>query len=225
LRYAFGTHSRPLVETFVSYTSRATSRSRYLNRPERHNAFDDAFSDAFHRALTQACGDPEVRVLPLRGEGASFSSGRDVAMLGVRPGGESDHDFAVAHQAARLRLLVCPKPVVVAMKGYVLGGGLETALAGDMRLVASDTLLGFPEVTYGLMTDTGGAPLTTTLAGRPGRSICSCRGAGSTPSRPWAIRAGLRAELVAQSSLFASEDFAQAKAARAAAHVPQSPGR
>lgn len=55
--------------------------------------------------------------------------------------------------------------MVVALKGYVLGKALETALAGDIRVVARGAKLGFPEVDFGLGTDNGGAHRTTALAG------------------------------------------------------------
>jgi enoyl-CoA hydratase/carnithine racemase len=57
------------------------------------------------------------------------------------------------------------KPMVAALRGFVIGGALETALACDMRIAASDVRMCFPEVRYGLVTDTGGSALTTILAG------------------------------------------------------------
>ena len=55
--------------------------------------------------------------------------------------------------------------MIAALRGNVLGGGLEMALAADIRIAASDLRMAFPEIRYGLMTDTGGAPLATMLAG------------------------------------------------------------
>jgi enoyl-CoA hydratase/carnithine racemase len=55
--------------------------------------------------------------------------------------------------------------VVAALRGHVLGGGLEMALAADIRIAATDLRMAFPEIRYGLMSDTGGSPLATILAG------------------------------------------------------------
>jgi len=136
-----------------------------LNRPHRHNAVNDELYDAITAAFGAMSADPEVRVILLRGEGRSFCSGRDTAELGRRPGGESDLSFLRRHQATRLAQLDCPKPIVAALKGHVLGGGLEMALACDIRIAATNVQMAFPEIGYGLVTDTGGAPLTTMLAG------------------------------------------------------------
>jgi enoyl-CoA hydratase/carnithine racemase len=136
-----------------------------LNRPARHNAVNDELHEALDAALAAVVADPAVRVILLRGEGRSFCSGRDTAELGRRVAGEPDLDFLRRHQQSRRVQLDCPKPMVAALKGHVLGGGLEIALACDMRIAATDVRMAFPEVSYGLVTDTGGAPLATMLAG------------------------------------------------------------
>jgi enoyl-CoA hydratase/carnithine racemase len=136
-----------------------------LNRPHRHNAVNDELHEALDAGFNEVAADPEVRVILLRGNGPSFCSGRDTAQLGRRVAGEDDLSFLSRHQRSRLAQLECPKPIVAALRGHVLGGGLEIALACDMRIAAADVRLAFPEVGYGLVTDTGGAPLATMLAG------------------------------------------------------------
>jgi enoyl-CoA hydratase/carnithine racemase len=136
-----------------------------LNRPHRHNAIDDQTHDEFSRVWREALAHDEARVIVLRGEGPSFCSGRDTAQLGERPAGESDLSFVRRHQQTRIAQLSSPKPIIAALRGHVLGGGLEMALSADLRIAASDVRLAFPEIRYGLMTDTGGSPLTTVLAG------------------------------------------------------------
>jgi enoyl-CoA hydratase/carnithine racemase len=136
-----------------------------LNRPERHNAIDDELHEELVGAWNEVLADPAARVILLRGEGRSFCSGRDTAQLGQRAKGESDLAFIRGHQRTRVTELDSPKPVIAALRGNVLGGGLEMALAADIRIAASDLRMAFPEIRYGLMTDTGGAPLATMLAG------------------------------------------------------------
>jgi enoyl-CoA hydratase/carnithine racemase len=136
-----------------------------LNRPNRHNAIDDQTYEALKESWLRVQADDAARVVVLRGEGPSFCSGRDTAQLGERPSGESDLSFVRRHQRFRLTQLDSPKPVIAALRGHVLGGGLEMALSADLRIAASDVRLAYPEINYGLMTDTGGSPLTTMLAG------------------------------------------------------------
>lgn len=136
-----------------------------LNRPHRHNAIDDALQDAIVAAWSELAADDAVRVVVLRGEGPSFCSGRDTAELGRRLDGESDRAFIRRHQQSRLDQIHLGKPVIAALRGHVVGGGLEMALAADVRIAADDIRLSFPEVRYGLTVDTGGSLLATALAG------------------------------------------------------------
>ncbi|MFI5040577.1 MAG: enoyl-CoA hydratase/isomerase family protein [Acidimicrobiales bacterium] len=242
-----------------------------LNRPERHNALDDATSALFAGTLQEAIASDEVLAILLRGEGPSFCSGRDTSQLGQRAAGESDFAFVRHHQERRLRLLDCAKPVVAALRGHTLGGGLETALAADVRIAATDVRMGLPEVAYGLVPDTGGTQVLTSLIG-PARAklmIIGARPVDAATGLQWGlvdqvvdpvelddtafdvarrfaqapplaavmakqlvdmawsgrIREGIRAELLAQVALFASADYAEAKAARSDNRPPRYQGR
>jgi enoyl-CoA hydratase/carnithine racemase len=242
-----------------------------LNRPDKHNALNDEMSERLHAAWQWAIDATEVRSILLRGAGRSFSSGRDTTQLGQRTAGESDFVFVRRHQDNRLQQLDCPKPVVAAVRGYALGGAFEMALAADMRICADDARMGFPEVRYGIMTDTGGAPLTTMLAG-PSRAkwlLMTGDLIDASQALRWGLvdevvtadaldetaldlalklaaapplatamikqvvdgmwqgqmRGALRAELLAQSTLFASADYAEAKAARRDNRPPRYEGR
>jgi enoyl-CoA hydratase/carnithine racemase len=135
-----------------------------LNRPQRHNAVNDEMGAEWHAAILRAIHDASVGCILLRGEGPSFCSGRDTADLGRRASGENDFWFVRHHQDVRLALLDAPKGVVAAIHGWVLGGGLETALAADLRVAATDTRMGFPEIGFGLVADTGGTQLASVLA-------------------------------------------------------------
>lgn len=136
-----------------------------FNRPNRHNALNDALVDRWRTAVHAAIADPDVRCILLRGEGRSFSSGRDTAELGQRTAGESDLEFVRRAQQIRLETLDAPKPVVAAVRGYVLGGAFEIALSADMRIAATDAVFAFPEIRFGLVADTGGTQLLTPLIG------------------------------------------------------------
>jgi enoyl-CoA hydratase/carnithine racemase len=136
-----------------------------LNRPDKHNAFDDAMGVEFREALDWAIESPDVRCVLLRGEGPSFCSGRDTTMLGHRARDESDYVFVRRAQDGRLAMLDAAKPVVAALRGHVIGGGMELALAADMRIAATDARLRLPEIRYGILPDTGGTQILTSLIG------------------------------------------------------------
>jgi enoyl-CoA hydratase len=84
-------------------------------------------------------------VIVLRGEDPSLCSGRDTAQVGRRAEGESEFVFVRRHQNPRLAQVDCPKPVIAALKGDVLGG-LEMALVADIRVASTDVRMASPEI-------------------------------------------------------------------------------
>jgi enoyl-CoA hydratase len=140
-----------------------------LNRPQRHNAFDDDMVDEFVAALEALHRNREVRAVILRGEGKSFSSGRDTKVLGARARAETDLEFVARAQHNIKLISTMPVPVLAALKGWVLGGSFEKALHCDIRIAATDARLGLPEVGHALIPDTGGVS-----------RLWACAGAGLT---------------------------------------------
>jgi enoyl-CoA hydratase len=136
-----------------------------LNRPDRHNAFNDEMSDLFGDRFGAALEDPAVRCVLLRAEGPSFSSGRDTTQLGQRQPGDTDWEFVRRHQLIRTRKIESPKPVVAAIKGYTFGGAFELALSADIRVADSTLQACLPEVRFAIAVDTGASALVTSLAG------------------------------------------------------------
>lgn len=127
-----------------------------LNRPERHNAFTDASDQLLFGILRDLVARDDVRCVVLRGNGPSFSSGRDTAELGIRPEGVSDHDYIAAGHAGTRLLLELACPTIVALHGWVLGGSFERALLCDLRIAADDARMALPEVAHGVVPDSGG---------------------------------------------------------------------
>ena len=137
-----------------------------LTRPEKHNALDQAMFEAIAEAAEQVSAIPGVRVVVLHGTGPSFCSGLDLGSLisgadgldGVREElrGEVPNRFQrVAYDWTRL-----PVPVIAAIHGNCLGGGLQIALAADIRIATPDARLSVMEVKWGLIPDMS---LTQTL--------------------------------------------------------------
>jgi enoyl-CoA hydratase/carnithine racemase len=136
-----------------------------FNRPGRHNAMNDAMRSAWAGALDWAKSTVEVRVIIVRGEGPSFCSGRDTSQLANRPG-PVNHRESIEHaQAIRLAQFEVGKPVIASLRGNVIGGGAEIALAADFRVAAIDLKFSLPEINYGLVVDTGASHVMTALAG------------------------------------------------------------
>ena len=136
-----------------------------LNRPDRHNAMNDEMSDAFQQALFAALDECESVAILLRANGKSFCSGRDTSVLGHRARDESDFHFVRRAQESRLRMMDSTKPIVAAVRGGAIGGGCELALAADVRVADTTLKLALPEINYGLLPDTGGTQMLTSLIG------------------------------------------------------------
>jgi enoyl-CoA hydratase/carnithine racemase len=135
------------------------------NRPEKHNAFSDALDDAFFTTLAELHERDDIRAMVWRGEGKSFSSGRDTSELGVRAPGVTDLDY-IARGHARTKLLwTSPFPIVVALKGWVIGGSFERALLCDIRIASEDARMSLPEVAHGVIPDSGGVARLFQMAG------------------------------------------------------------
>ena len=111
--------------------------------------------------------DDDVRVVVLRGKGdRAFSAGADI---GGFVGGSGDGGRPGGIQPAADLIEATPVPVVAAIHGYCLGGGLELALACDLRIARRDAQLGFPEVNLGLLPGGGGTQRAPRLIS-PGRA-------------------------------------------------------
>jgi enoyl-CoA hydratase/carnithine racemase len=119
-----------------------------LARAAKLNALTPAMVEELAVALA-AAAHPAVHVVLLAGEGRAFCAGADVGeSLGI-----DDQDRADAFLRALAGVLSAisklPKPVVAAVQGHAVGGGAELALEADLRVVADDAVLGFPDVALG----------------------------------------------------------------------------
>jgi enoyl-CoA hydratase/carnithine racemase len=130
-----------------------------LSRPEKHNALDIPMFEAIIGAAEQVAHEPGVRAVVLHGDGPSFCSGLDVisVMASQADGnglvdplkGESPNWF----QRAAYDWITVPVPVIAAIHGNCLGGGLQIALATDIRIATPDARLSVMEVKWGLIPD------------------------------------------------------------------------
>ncbi len=120
-----------------------------LNRPERLNALNEEVSERLRTAARDADRDPAVRAVVITGAGErAFSSGFDLRGDRVAPGGPEL--IGEGEEYAPWSILKIRKPVIAAIRGYALAGGLDIALACDIRIAADNASLGFPEVHWNL---------------------------------------------------------------------------
>jgi enoyl-CoA hydratase len=141
-----------------------------VNRPDKLNALNAETVSRLDTVLREVAGDEGVRVLILTGAGGkAFVAGADIAELS-RMGPVDGVQVSRAGQATFRFLERMPKPVIAAVNGFALGGGLELALACHVRLASSRARFGLPEVKLGIIPGYGGTVRLPRLVGR-GRAL------------------------------------------------------
>ncbi len=142
----------------------------WLDRPDKLNAMAHDFWVDFPNIVEALGADPEVRVLVVAGKGRAFTVGIDVVAFGPalasgtitgEPAGSGAADrMATYHQIKRMQrtfssLADCPKPVVAAIHGWCVGGGVDLITACDIRLAAADAVFSVRETKLAMVADVG----------------------------------------------------------------------
>jgi enoyl-CoA hydratase len=135
------------------------------DNPDKHNAFDDDMDLQLFEIIDELAGRAEVRAVIWRGEGKSFSSGRDAASIGNLKVELSHHELMRRGHRGIQRLWDLDAPVLVACKGWVMGGSFQRALLCDVRIAAEGTRFRLPELSYGVIPDTGGVAVLYEMCG------------------------------------------------------------
>ncbi|MEU0469006.1 crotonase/enoyl-CoA hydratase family protein [Amycolatopsis sp. NPDC006131] len=147
-----------------------------LNRADKRNALDPAMFAALVRAGERLKTEPGLRAVVLSGEGPDFCAGLDLAAFQAMRSGDrisADVDLPPADgpakatgQRAAYVWTELPVPVIAAITGHALGGGLQVALGADIRIVAADAKLSVLEIKWGLIPDMTGTQVLPELVGR-----------------------------------------------------------
>ena len=147
-----------------------------LNRPDKRNALDLAMFEALVAAGERLKTEPGLRVVVLSGAGPDFCAGLDFAAFQAMRDGQRLSALAdlpgtggpakAAGQRAAYVWAELPVPVIAAVYGNALGGGLQISLGADIRIVAPDARLSVFEVAWGLIPDMTGTQLLPELVGR-----------------------------------------------------------
>jgi methylglutaconyl-CoA hydratase len=124
-----------------------------LNRPERHNAFDDALIAELSDAIDRLARDPAVRVVVISSTGKSFCAGADLNWMkrAAGYGGEENLRDARALAGMLRRLAQCPKPTVARVQGPAYGGGVGLVACCDIAIATFDAQFSLTEVKLGLI--------------------------------------------------------------------------
>src|SRR5262249_59277291 len=135
-------------------------------------------SDDFLAVVARLGGDRSVRAVVLTGVERRFCAGADVAMM--RDLSAANHREVRRWVDVQAGLEALPKPVIAAINGYALGGGAELTLACDVRFMAADARIGFPEIELGLFPGAGGTPRPARPPG-PARALARSTGGRRPP--------------------------------------------
>ncbi len=240
------------------------------DNPDKHNAFDDAMDAQLFAALAELRERTDVRAVIWRGEGPSWSSGRDVSSIGNNTTDMTHHELMTRGIRGIQQLWELDAPVIVAIQGWAIGGSFQRALLCDIRIAAEGARFMLPEVGHGVIPDTGGVAVLQQMVGpglvadmvltgrrlsadealahgivsrvvpadeldsvaremaeriaaSPAVTVKLARRVLSHLSRP-DVRASMEDELIYQTFLNRSDDFAEMKAARAEGRDPNYRG-
>jgi enoyl-CoA hydratase len=157
-----------------------------LHRPERYNALNGEVVAQLGTAVAALAVDPSTRVIVLTGTGQkAFSAGADLDELAGLSAGRA-HEVLAAGQRVFRALQTCPTPVIAAVNGVALGGGMELALAATFILASERASFGLPENGLGLIPGYGGTQRLPRLIGRQAAAFVMLTGERLSAERAYA---------------------------------------
>jgi enoyl-CoA hydratase len=185
-----------------------------LNRPDVHNAMNDAMRRELTHCFDALAVNDDVRVIVVTGEGErAFSAGADIREFVEEP---SLTQFRERRKRLDFRQAMdrCPQPIIAAIRGYAFGGGLEMALACDIRVAGDDAQLGLTEINLAIIPGGGGTQRLPRVVGRGKALEMILTGARLTAAE--ALRIGLVERVVPAAEVrSAARELAVAIAAKA----------
>ena len=152
----------------IDIEKNGSAATLWLNRPEKHNAFDEHLIAAITHGLQQLAADDSVRVVVLAGRGKSFSAGGDLEWMRRAAGFSYEQNLSDAMAlATMLRTLAeMPKPTIARVHGAALGGGMGLVCACDMAVATPAAVFATSEVRFGLIPATIGPYVLRAIGAR-----------------------------------------------------------
>ena len=138
-----------------------------INRPDKLNALNKQTIEELHETLVEAESDKSIRVLIITGTGQkAFVAGADIAEFANYSVEEGKQLSAIGHFKIFNFIENYSKPVIAAVNGFALGGGLELAMACHIRVASNNAKMGLPEVGLGVIPGYGGTQRLAQLVGK-----------------------------------------------------------
>ncbi|MCI4626698.1 MAG: enoyl-CoA hydratase-related protein [Candidatus Magnetoovum sp. WYHC-5] len=137
----------------------------YINRPSNLNSLNKDTLNELHVVFKEASEQQQISVIVITGFGKHFSVGADVTEFKDITWQEAREISELGHRVFK-SIEECPKPVIGAINGYALGGGLELAISCHLLVASKEAKLGLPEVNLALIPGFGGTQRLTRLIGR-----------------------------------------------------------
>lgn len=142
-------------------------RTITINRPDKLNALNRATIDELHRAIKVAEADSDVKVIIITGTGQkAFVAGADISEFAHFTIEQGRNLSADGHKKLFDLIETLSTPVIAAVNGFALGGGLELAMACHIRVASENAKLGLPEVSLGVIPGYGGTQRLAQLVGK-----------------------------------------------------------
>jgi enoyl-CoA hydratase len=235
------------------------------NNPDKRNAFDDEMDLRLFEILGELSARKDIRAIIWRGVGHSFSTGRDVSSIGATVD-VSHHELMKRGHRGIQTLFELDAPVIAALQGWSIGGSFQRALLCDIRVAAVGARFMLPELTHGVIPDTGGVGILYEMCGHgvvsdlvlTGRAMDADEAlahgvvsrvvpaeqldetvramAENIAAKPWVsvnvarrvirhlsepqVRSSMAEEMIGQTFINASHDYAELRAARAEDRAP-----
>lgn len=138
-----------------------------FNRPSKMNALNKQVLEELSQCLAELKADESIRGLILTGSAdKAFVAGADIQEFVGKSAAEATAMAKIGHEKVMNVIASFPKPVIAAINGYALGGGLELAMACHIRVASSNAQMGLPEVSLGIIPGYGGTQRLPQLVGR-----------------------------------------------------------
>jgi enoyl-CoA hydratase len=187
-----------------------------INRPKQLNALNKLTINELNQALTLAEANKSIRVIIITGKGdKAFIAGADIKEFAAFSKEEGKKLSAEGHEKLFNLIENLGKPVISAINGFALGGGLELAMASHVRIASENSRLGLPEVGLGVIPGYGGTQRLAQLAGK-GKAMELIMTANMINAED-ALKIGLVNHIVPQSELL---DFSIKMAAKMMRNSP-----
>jgi enoyl-CoA hydratase len=160
----------------VAITREGAVGTLTISRPDAMNALNAAVVLRLAEGVDEFSRDASIRAIIVTGQGEkSFVSGADITEF-LDAGPAEALAISRRFKAMNDRIMACPKPVVASINGFCLGGGMELALACDIRVAASHARFGLPEIRLGIIPGGGAAVRMTRLVGSSAARALSMTG-------------------------------------------------